>query len=70
MRFSGHRILITGAGAGIGRLMAERMAGRGAEVIVTARRIDAAREVSQALFCVQASKSPGGIRCDFLDTGF
>ncbi|KAF0808459.1 short-chain dehydrogenase/reductase SDR [Alcanivorax xiamenensis] len=45
MRFSGHRVLITGAGAGIGRLMAERMAGRGAEVIVTARRIDAAREV-------------------------
>lgn len=45
--FNNHRILITGAGAGIGRLMAEKFAARGAEVIVTARRITAAREVVQ-----------------------
>lgn len=45
MEFSRHRVLITGAGAGIGRLMAEKFAARGAEVIVTARRIAAAREV-------------------------
>ncbi|GAA5132277.1 SDR family NAD(P)-dependent oxidoreductase [Alloalcanivorax gelatiniphagus] len=44
-RFDNHRVLITGAGAGIGRLMAEKFAAHGAEVIVTARRIAAAREV-------------------------
>ena len=34
-RFDNHRVVITGAGAGIGRLMAEKLAARGAEVIVT-----------------------------------
>ncbi len=48
-RFEKHRILITGAGAGIGALMAEEFAARGAEVIVTARRISAAREVADRI---------------------
>lgn len=45
--YAGHRILITGAGAGIGALMAEKFAARGAEVIVSARREEAARDVSE-----------------------
>ena len=48
-RFEKHRILITGAGAGIGALMAEEFAKQGAEVIVTARRISAAREVTDRI---------------------
>lgn len=44
--FAGQRILITGAGAGIGALMAEKFGARGAEVIVTARRKEAAEEVA------------------------
>jgi short-subunit dehydrogenase len=48
-QFSNHRALITGAGAGIGRLMAEKLAGQGAEVVVTARRIGAAREVVERI---------------------
>ncbi|EKF73256.1 short-chain dehydrogenase/reductase SDR [Alcanivorax hongdengensis A-11-3] len=48
-QFSNHRVLITGAGAGIGALMAEQFAAQGAEVIVTARRISAAREVTDRI---------------------
>lgn len=43
--FSGMRVLITGAGSGIGALMAHRLAKQGAEVLVSARRLDAADEV-------------------------
>ena len=47
--YTGKRVLITGAGAGIGALMAEELGRRGAEVIVTARRIGAAREVANRI---------------------
>lgn len=47
--YSGHRILITGAGAGIGALMAEKFGARGAEVIVTARRAKPAKEVAERI---------------------
>lgn len=43
--FSGKRALITGAGSGIGRLLALELARAGASVIVTARRKSAANEV-------------------------
>lgn len=43
--FSGLRILITGAGSGIGALMAEKLAAEGAEIIVSARRKAAADAV-------------------------
>lgn len=48
-RFDNHRILITGAGAGIGALLAETLASQGGEIIVTARRISAAREVAEKI---------------------
>lgn len=47
--FSGLRILITGAGSGIGALMAETFAAEGAHVIVSARRKDAIDEVCQRI---------------------
>ncbi len=47
--FEGMRVLITGAGAGIGRLLSLRFASAGATVLVTARRIEAAEEVVEAI---------------------
>ena len=47
--FSASRVLITGAGTGIGALMARRLAQQGAEVIVTARRQAPADEVVEAI---------------------
>jgi short-subunit dehydrogenase len=43
--FTGKRALITGAGTGIGALLAKELAQRGASVIVTARRKQAAEKV-------------------------
>lgn len=43
--YQGKRVLITGAGSGLGALMAEQLGRRGAEVIVTARRRKPAEDV-------------------------
>lgn len=45
--YQGKRVLITGAGSGIGALLAEQLGRRGAEVIVTARRRKPAEEVAR-----------------------
>ena len=47
--FSGMRVLITGAGSGIGALMAEKLAKQGAEVLVSARRMEAANQVVERI---------------------
>lgn len=54
--FQGKRILITGAGTGLGALMAEQFAREGAEVIVTARRRKPAEDVCKR---VQAAGGRG-----------
>lgn len=56
---------ITGAGAGIGRAMAEMFAGAGAKVVVSDYDMDAANEVGKAI------KNAGGdavaVKCDVTD---
>ncbi|GAB2712202.1 short-subunit dehydrogenase [Microbacterium marinum] len=44
-----HTIVVTGAGSGIGRLLAERLAARGDRLIVTARSAARAEELTAAL---------------------
>src|SRR5690606_1234914 len=57
--YQGKRVLITGAGSGIGALMAEQLGRRGAEVIVTARRRKPAEDVARR---VQAAGGRGHAR--------
>lgn len=47
--FSGKRALITGAGSGIGELLAHELAKQGASVIVTARQKAKANKVADAI---------------------
>ncbi|WP_111657851.1 SDR family NAD(P)-dependent oxidoreductase [Isoalcanivorax indicus] len=54
--YQGKRVLITGAGSGLGALMAEQLGRRGAEVIVTARRRKPAEDVCRR---VQAAGGRG-----------
>ena len=44
MSFSGKRILVTGAGSGLGRAAARMLAERGAELILVGRRLEPLRE--------------------------
>jgi citronellol/citronellal dehydrogenase len=48
-RFSGRRIIVTGASRGIGAGMAERYAAEGASVVVTARTLDPIEELHGSL---------------------
>ena len=44
--FKGQRILVTGGGTGLGRAMAERMLGLGAEIVICGRREGVLREAA------------------------
>jgi NAD(P)-dependent dehydrogenase (short-subunit alcohol dehydrogenase family) len=48
-RFSGKRVLVTGAASGIGRATAERLAGEGASVALADYDIDGARKVASGI---------------------
>jgi NAD(P)-dependent dehydrogenase (short-subunit alcohol dehydrogenase family) len=48
-RFAGKTVLITGAGGGIGRAVARRVASEGAAVLCVDRDVDAAAETARAL---------------------
>jgi short-subunit dehydrogenase len=49
--------LVTGASAGIGAVFAEHLAGRGFDLVLTARRLEALREIAERL------QSSHGINC-------
>lgn len=53
----GKRILITGAGSGIGRAAARMFAERGAELVLVGRRLDALKETLPNALCVSLDHS-------------
>ena len=54
---SGKRILVTGAGSGIGRAAARMFAERGSELVLVGRRIDALKETLPNALCVALDHS-------------
>jgi NAD(P)-dependent dehydrogenase (short-subunit alcohol dehydrogenase family) len=60
-RFSGKTALVSGAGGGIGRAVAQRLAGEGAAVMCLDRDVDAAAETGAAL------QRAAAIECDVTD---
>ena len=58
------RVLVTGGTSGLGRAMAQALAGAGARVVVTSRQLDRAQATAAEL-------GPGavGIELDVRDTG-
>ena len=64
-RFDGHRVLLTGAGQGIGEAAARRFAAEGAHVLVTDREPERAARVAAAI--VGDGGSAGAYGCDVAD---
>ena len=60
MEFQGQRVLVTGAGKGIGRSLVERLAAEGAEVIALSRTQSDLDQIASELGC-------GTILCDLAD---
>ena len=60
--WGGKRAVITGASSGIGRLLAERIAAKGARVALVARRLDLLEEVAAAI--ASAGGDAVAVACD------
>jgi NAD(P)-dependent dehydrogenase (short-subunit alcohol dehydrogenase family) len=59
--FAGRRILITGAGRGIGAVTAKLLAGRGARIAILDRDSNAVHEIAKALISNQSLASVGDV---------
>lgn len=57
-RLAGRTALVTGATSGIGRAVAERLAGEGAQVILSGRDVDRGEQV---LAAIRSGEAPTGV---------